>query len=240
MNLKSGQIKDILELLPEMDKVTSEYMEHLFSDAPEWLRSSFYLRQFKKNETIVRENDPVDRVYILIKGRVKGVDYQKRGSYFGFADFSPFIFFGSMEILLGLQVYMTTLKAMSPCILLETSVQIFRKWMESDRRTMMEEVRALGNNLFEQTKFSRKMLFSEGMERILIFLTRQCELDKADTNYRLMITRQDIADCTGLSVRSVNRLIGELKEENLLECRKGGIDIDESQYAEMKKRITDY
>ena len=105
---------------------------------------------------------------------------------------------------------------------------------------MMEEVRALGNNLLEQTKFSRKMLFSEGMERILIFLTRQCELDKADTNYRLMITRQDIADCTGLSVRSVNRLIGELKEENLLECRKGGIDIDESQYAEMKKRITDY
>lgn len=239
MNRKSGQIKDILELLPEMDKKTSEYMEHLFIDAPGWLRESFYLRHFKKNETIVRENDPVDKVYILIKGRVKGVDYQKRGSYFGFADFNPFIFFGSMEILFGLQVYMTTLKAMTPCMLLETSVQTFKKWMDSDTEIMMEEIRALGNNLLEQAKFSRKMLFSEGMERILIFLTRQYELSKDDTGCRLMITRQDIADCTGLSVRSVNRLISELKSENLLVCRKGGIDIDESQYAKMRRRVID-
>ncbi|MEG2699882.1 MAG: helix-turn-helix domain-containing protein [Hungatella sp.] len=48
----------------------------------------------------------------------------------------------------------------------------------------------------------------------------------------LNITRQQIADCSGLSVKTVNRVIQELSE------RGNKLVITREQYEDMKKEIT--
>lgn len=94
-------------------------MEEFLVNAPVWLLSSFYLRQFEEGRTIVRENETVDRVYILLEGYVKGIDYQDRGESYEYMWFHPVNVFGSMEILLNIEVYRTTLKTVTRCTLLE-------------------------------------------------------------------------------------------------------------------------
>ncbi|MEG0565697.1 MAG: helix-turn-helix domain-containing protein [Hungatella sp.] len=54
----------------------------------------------------------------------------------------------------------------------------------------------------------------------------------------LNITRQQIADCSGLSVKTVNRVIQELSDENYI-CKRGNkLVITREQYEDMKKEIT--
>ena len=76
MNSEIKRVENVLQLLQELSEEPKKYLEEFLVNAPVWLLSSFYLRRLEKNRAIVRENEPVDRVYILLEGCVKGVDYQ--------------------------------------------------------------------------------------------------------------------------------------------------------------------
>lgn len=230
MNSENRQVENVLQLLPELEEGTRKYLEEFLVNAPVWLLSSFYLRQFEEGRTIVRENETVDRVYILLEGYVKGIDYQDRGESYEYMWFHPVNVFGSMEILLNIEVYRTTLKTVTRCTLLEISRNVFEKWMHSDIHALLMEISTIGNSLLKQVKQSRGMLFIEGRERLLIFLAQQYGRCLGQRNCRISITRQQMADCTGLSVRTVNRLVRDLEEEGLIGRRDSRIWISDVQF----------
>ena len=48
-----------------------------------------------------------------------------------------------------------------------------------------------------------------------------------------------MADCTGLSVRTVNRLLKELEEESLIERKGSKVCITDLQFQEIAKQLPD-
>lgn len=238
MNSEIKRVENVLQLLQELSEEPKKYLEEFLVNAPVWLLSSFYLRRLEKNRAIVRENEPVDRAYILLEGCVKGVDYQNRGENFEYMWFYPISVFGSMEILLNIGVYRTTLKTSTPCLLLEISRNLFEKWMHSDIHALLMEINTIGNSLLKQVKQSRGLLFTEGRERLLIFLARSYG-KVGEASFCISATRQQMADCTGLSVRTVNRLLKELEEESLIERKGSKVCITDLQFQEIAKQLPD-
>ncbi|MEG2350480.1 MAG: helix-turn-helix domain-containing protein [Hungatella sp.] len=96
----------------------------------------------------------------------------------------------------------------------------------------------MGTYLLKQARFAREFLFMNGRHRIMTFMIF-VHLDLFEgSECPLNITRQQIADCSGLSVKTVNRVIQELSDENYI-CKRGNkLVITREQYEHMKKEIT--
>ena len=68
-----------LPFLRELDKRRRELFEAYFETAPVWLMDSFQIEVLEKGVTFVRENTPVETVYIVGQGSIRAVDYRIYG-----------------------------------------------------------------------------------------------------------------------------------------------------------------
>lgn len=228
---------NLLQILQSMEEKPKAYLEEYLNSAPIWLLNAFQVKKIDAGQQILRENEPVNRVYILVDGVVKGVDYQESGENFECMWFRPVTIFGSMEILLKVEEYRTTLEAVTPCILLEISRSLYERWMVSDCHALLMEINTVGNFLLDQVKQARSLLFIEGRERLLIFLARQYLGEAGESGCRITVSRQQIADCTGLSVRTVNRLLRQLENDGLIQRKEAKIRISGEQFRNISKQL---
>lgn len=237
LNIEKREEENLLQILQGMEEASKRYLEEYLDSAPIWLLNAFHVKRFRADQQILRENEPVDRVYILVEGVVRGIDYQESGENFECMWFGPVTVFGSMEILLRVEEYRTTLETVTPCLLLEISRNLYEKWMLSDCHALLIEISTVGNFLLDQVKQARSLLFMEGRERLLIFMARQYKGGLDTGECHISATRQQIADCTGLSVRTVNRLLRELETDGLIQRKDAKIRISGEQFQKISEQL---
>ena len=79
------------QFLEEINKVKGskrDYLNKLFQYVSEAVIWAAVHKNVKKDEFIIRAGEPCDTVYIILKGDVAGVDYQKLGKVYYFMDFA--------------------------------------------------------------------------------------------------------------------------------------------------------
>lgn len=80
------------KVLPFLQKISKERREKFytyFQNAPLWLLDSFQVENMPKETTFIRAGDPVDTIYFIGSGIIKGTDYRilglwGHGGYNGF------------------------------------------------------------------------------------------------------------------------------------------------------------
>lgn len=95
--------------------------------------------------------------------------------------------------------------------------------------------------LISQTADARKYLFIEGRERLMMHLIRKYE----QTQHRKKVleirqSRDQLSEEIGFSIKTLNRNIKKLRDDNLILLDKGKIIITEEGYLQMKQHIGDY
>lgn len=227
----------ISNFINQLHGSTKDYIGNYLSCAPEWLLDSIQLINIKKNTIFIRENAKVDSVYILVDGMVKAIDYRFLGNSYDYMWFYPVKTFGGMEILLELDHFQTTLSTMTSCKMLIISKNIFEKWMKSDINALSMEVKTMGSFLLEEVKRERVYLFMQGSDRLIYILTLLYEQTGIDNVCTIKLTHQDLADSTGLSVKTINRSLKKLEEETYITRLGNKIIINEHQYKKMKEIV---
>ena len=89
------------QFLEEINKVKGskrDYLNKLFQYVLEAVIRAAVHKNVKKDEFIIRAGEPCDTVYIILKGDVAGVDYQKLGKVYYFMDFAKMYIVGDFEI----------------------------------------------------------------------------------------------------------------------------------------------
>ena len=85
------------QFLEEINKVKGskrDYLNKLFQYVSEAVIRAAVRKNVKKDEFIIRAGEPCDTVYIILKGDVAGVDYQKLGKVYYFMDFAKMYIVG--------------------------------------------------------------------------------------------------------------------------------------------------
>lgn len=234
-----NNIEKLVALQNTLKGSDKEYLEKYFKNAPMWLLDSFKIVRMEKDHVFIREKTEVDTVYVLVEGIVKALDYRIFGIVYNYMWFYPIKTFGSMEILLDLQNYMTTLTTVTPCTMLVISKDKFEKWMRNDINTVLLETKSMGSYLLEQARKERIFLFSQGVDRVILLFMHLYEKMAENGKCILKFTRQDIADQSGLSIKTINRSIKKIEEEGYISREGNKIIILESQYKMMQDYITD-
>lgn len=226
--------KEIEQVLKQIPEEHSAYIKDYFQNASDALLASMTLETRKANRILVEENDRIEKVYVLLEGHVKAVDFRVKGASYEFAIFGPCTLFGSMETLFGLDHFAATLVTDTACTLAVMPKVSFEKWLMGDANAMRKEAVSMRGYLLERTRESRVMMLLNGTERLMYLLTRMCEMQGCREEYLLAVNRQELAEQSGSSVKTVNRSMKKLEESDMVLRVGHKVKITQNQYAAMR------
>lgn len=214
--MKNKSLDIALPILKKLDKGKKEQIYAYFQSVPSWIIDSFSVEKMKKGKMFITEGRPVDYVYFVIDGLVKASDYRVCDIKFDFILFTDFYAFGGMEVLMDIERYRTSIETVTESIILKIPKKQFAKWMDTDPKALKYEAKLMGEYLLEQARSVRAFLFLQGADRVAMLLINRYK--KFATNGKLILRndRQELAEYTGLSVKTITRAINKLEEKGML------------------------
>lgn len=187
---------------------------------------------------LLREGDSCGRVYLLLRGRVSVIISRPRFSSYTVSEFAPPEFFGEYELLAGKSTYLAEVRTAAPCRFLAFPAQSYLEWVRGDPDFFFGRVRNILSTLLDQTVNERTCHFLDASGRVIQVLLRSYEArPEFKPEIRLNLTRAEIAERTGCSVRTVNRVIRELAGKQLLTVLCGKIRLSAFQYRALRSEF---
>ena len=226
------------EVMLKLPDETASQLDEFLTYAPRWLVESFRCVTMEKGQILMREGTPADKVYILLDGRVTAADLRVETARYDYMTFYPIEVFGAMEFLADLDTVQTTLVTARKCLFLETSADRFEKWMHQDLHALLMQTRSMTRYLLEQAKDTRLNLLLQGEERVYLYLVRQYEKNSRDAMCVITKSLEEIANATGLSLRTVNRSLADMIEKETVTRQGRKLSINADQY-EIMRHILD-
>lgn len=190
----------------------------LLSNCPRNIRDKFEEIRISEGENILCQGDVAEYVYFLIKGRVKVFRMVPNGLNYLEYIYTDYEMFGEIEIINEREI-LANIKADSFCILKRLKVEYFKKWMSLDREFSEYVIFQLSDKLYEACISSAVNTVYPLKYRILYFIIKHFgNSDKA-------VEKEEILTAIGGRVRSLNRVISELVEDNFIFYDKGKITV---------------
>ncbi len=210
------------EEIAKLNEYYREYLGEYFKNAPKWLMEDFQVLTLPAQSTFIEEGEVADNIYILLKGRVIALDYRVVDIVYRHYDFHPIEVFGAMEIIGEIKNYMTSLMTLEECTFLKISSKKFESWLCNDLNAYRMQASRIERYLLKQVRKERLNLLLNGRERVAIVLMRLYDIysnenaEAGNNGDEVCIRRKEFMEITGLSERSVTRILKEFEEKGLI------------------------
>lgn len=221
------------------------FLEDFFQFAPTYIQPVLMLHSYKKDSRLVAAGDNCAHVYILLKGRLEAVEEHVADAPYHFTEIRALDVVGDYEFFTEKQPRLVTLTTLEDSLCLVIPAAEYMTWLQSDSHALFLRSRMIISQLVAQAQFQRQNLFADNRTRMLVFLKEQVTQAVNDSAHnennagntrsgsiypiRIPFTRPEIAAHLGCSVRTVNRTVQELVDENIIYLNKGKIWISEKQ-----------
>ena len=89
------------------------------------LYEQHHIEKIKKDEFIIHEGEICDTIYIILKGDIVGLNYQKLGRVYYFMDFTQMFIMGDFEIFSENPTYSVSIRASENCEILAIPAALY-------------------------------------------------------------------------------------------------------------------
>ncbi|HEX8947874.1 MAG TPA: Crp/Fnr family transcriptional regulator [Dissulfurispiraceae bacterium] len=174
------------------------------------------IKNFKKNQTILHEENTNEFMYIILEGEVKAIQRTEEGKEIILAIHRKGEFFGEMSLIDNKTVPATVIAKKDSMIAL-VSKNVFYSSLVKQNKVLEKLLKILCFRLRESWKTVQMLNFNNASQRIrclLVMLSNKYG-KKIDGRIVLSIkfTHQDIAEMTGMARETVTRVIDELQKK---------------------------
>ena len=225
---------DIFNKLPAKKK---QYLDYLFQNCTDEVKYYMSLIERDKNVALIKAGDQCSNIYIILSGKVIGVDWPINGKAYSFQEFGPGDFFGEIECFSELYNYRISVRTMTKCQILAIPAPYYMEWLQNDAEALYSRTKVNMRRLLTQTTDARRYLFLEARDRLVLYLMRKYEQRQIRSNVldmNLNYTRDQLVEQIGFSLKTLNRNIKKLEELEFIKVEKGKITITEDEYQRMK------
>ncbi|MDO5519933.1 MAG: Crp/Fnr family transcriptional regulator [bacterium] len=234
-----SKYEEVQSLIETLDETSKEYLKEYFKNAPAWLYDSLQIVNYPSNYTFIEQGTKVQTITILCKGLVKGTDYPILGAMYDFMWFDPVKCFGSLEYMVKEPMFNASLITATPCTVLQLPMAIYAKWMQLDLNALYMDSSSNTSQLLYEIRRERIYIFMQGTDRLTYFLTLYYKQFASDGTCHITLTRQEISDSTGLSLRTVNRGLTTLIENECILKSGNNLVIHKQQYDRLNDMLAD-
>ena len=227
-----------MDIFKELPPQKRSYMEFLFRNCTEEVKYYMTLIDIEADRTFIKAGTDCTHIFVILSGKVTGVEWPMHERPYSFKDFGPGDFFGEIECFAGLPQYRISIVASTKCRVLSIPADAYMDWMRMDVDALFLRTQENMRRLITQTAEARKYLFMEGKDRLMVHLIPKFE-QRIPTPQLLELkqTRAQISDEIGFSVKTLERSIQKLEELDLIRVQRGKIIITQDGYRRMKDHI---
>ena len=178
------------------------------------------VRLYRKGEEIYHPDMQPKAVYFIKSGKVKMVTVNNDGQEFIQGIFKTNDYFGEPALLLN-KPYLAYTIAIQDAEIIEVSKVDFFDFLESDRDFSKRLIINLSQRLFYKSMMLEELANEQADHRIATLL--KYLLKDIEPGNDLKVTRQQMADMSGLRVETVIRIIKQPASQNGFKLIKGKI-----------------
>lgn len=185
---------------------------------------------FERGKTIFFPGDPAERVYFLIKGAVKLSRVYEAGEEITVALLRENSVFGVLSLITGHRsdrFYHAV--AFTPTELLSVPIEQVEKALKEDPELPMVLLRGLSSRILQTEMMIETLAHRDMGSRLVSFLLILCrDFGIPSTNgitVDLKLSHQAIAEAIGSTRVTVTRLLGELRDQEMISIHKKKITV---------------
>lgn len=230
--------KRFLSYFDLFSKDRKYYFERLFIHCPKEVMTSAIITEIKRGQHIIKAGGESTYIYILLKGRARGIEYQNSGELYSFIEFGPGALIGDYEVFGEVKSYRIAIRAVTDCQMLSIPADIYVKWMQHDNNALYMRVQDIMRDLTRRLSDERKFLLLNCKDRMILYLTKRFEIQDGhweNGHLLLPMTQKELAECIGVTLRTMQRTIYQMHKAGYISLISGKIIIDEAQYTQMKQ-----
>lgn len=230
--------KNTLLKLVQLAKETEKEETVLLSELKAFSDRYIVLRIVKQGEKITREDVVISRVYLVVRGKFIESRSSENGKENMLIKRKAPQFIGVDRAVTPKRTKMTSMIATEPCIIIEIDRNYFLNSLKSCGELGIEVLKNICEKITDEREIYDKMLFLSSQERLILYIVEHYEaFHVKKKNYILHENNTQIANGVGISVRTLQRLLNGMRKEGMIDMVKGEIQVNERQFAEMKKKI---
>ena len=178
-------------------------------------------KKYKKNDVIFYEDDKAMFYYQIIEGSVRMYNSNDEGKEFTQGIFINGNSFGEPPLFID-EVYPTTAIAAQNSIIIKLSKEKLMKILEDYPSVKLSFLELMAKRIYDKTMTTKQIINQKPEHRIKSFLENYKKQNQLCSSEKLFIplTRQQIADFTGLRVETVIRTLSEMNKANKVRIDK--------------------
>jgi len=188
------------------------------------IREHIVLREFKKNQMILGEEETSQFMYIIIRGKVKISRLGKEGKETILSIHDAGEFFGELALIDG-KTTPAGVVAVENSTVAIISKNHFHSLLFTQKKVLENLLQILCSRLREAWQKIEMMNFSDASQRLKMLLNMLAETygDKTSegTVLRVKLIHQDMADMTGLTRETVTRVLDKWKKTGEIKILEG-------------------
>lgn len=216
--------------------IRNEEAKKFIEKIPNNIKLKSKIRIIEKGKIVVLKGNHIESIYINFQGKMQVRNEFENGFVYSFASVNPIAYIGVMEIMANKQAYSSTLQASSECIILEIPKEEFINWITNDQDLTLDILHFVSKSMYEQSLKTGEVLAYPAICILISYLINVFESENKDTVF-LEKTREEIGLILGFSIRTINRNLKVLKEENLISVSRKGISITKEQFFKLADKL---
>jgi len=178
------------------------------------------VRKYPKDSIVYEPGTQPKNVFFVKTGEVRMVTVNDDGKEFIQGIFKTGQYFGEPALLVD-KPYLAFTIVSKPSEIVTVSKKNFINLIKTDAEYSMSLIKVLSNRLFYKSMMLEELANEKAEHRLLTIINYL--FNDNPNGESLSVTRQDLADLTGLRVETVIREVKNLADKNLIIVKRGKI-----------------
>ena len=218
------------------NRIRNKDAKKFIEKIPSNIKLKCKIRIIEKGKIVVLKGNDIENIYVSCQGKMQVRNEFENGFVYSFASINPIAYIGVMEIMANKQNYSSTLQTSTECIILEIPKSAFIEWINSDQELTLEVLHFVSKSMYEQSLKTGEVLAYPAICILITYLMNVFESEDKDIAI-LEKTREEIGSILGFSIRTINRNLKILKEENLISVNRKSISITREQFNRLSHKL---
>ncbi|QBJ85239.1 response regulator [Chryseobacterium gleum] len=204
-----------------------DQMNHLFQSVNglEELKKSFddrKIKTLKKKQVIYNEGDTASAVYLILSGSVKTTKMTEEGKELMTHVYYPEEYFGITSLFTGRE-YKETAEVLEDAALCSIPREVMDQLICKYPDVAEKFIKILAQNVISHEEQLLQLAYFSVRKRMAEVLSKLYKAHSGTGNFE--ISRENLASMAGMAIETVSRILGDFKEEGLIDRNAGRITI---------------
>lgn len=227
-------LEELIEAYPDV----ATYFEHM----PEELKTRYTIKKFPPGTIIHQKDYPLDYFGIVCSGDHRVINEFENGNVFMIEKNEAIDFVGEVAILAEKEKTSVSIETLTECVVFMISREDFEKWIAQDIHLLRLVAHKIAYKLYRSSYNRGARLFYPPTFLLLDYMLKYAAAHEIEKKGEVLLrrTREGIREELGMTVKTINRTIAKLKEDGMIDTRKGKVVMSLEQYHKAQEQIAYY